>query len=473
MFKESLQNEFNKLDADHDDYLFCALKLLAELDEDMLTNKRMLTSSISHLIAKIDEALSEQVSKIIHHSDFQLLEATWNGVYSLAHLPVNAHKVKVRILDLSWEELSHNMNNSISLRRTLLYNLIGNQELNTSGGQPFGLVVVDRAVSFSLDQDYDDIYTLELLAGLGDLCLCPFIFSPANDFFGESGADWLSDTRRVEKILAGPEFTSWQRLRHLPEARYLGMVLPRIKLRDHYSNDSCSKFIFDEAFQRNKGLWGSSAFLFASIAMREFNRINWFGFMKSRWQDQYTGALVNVPRNNVGSFSTYNPTPDVRMITDMGVFYAEQGFIPLCHSLITDKYFFRGNNSIWRTRGEEGDAVMAQLQTTLMVCRIAHYLKVQIRGMIGNFQTAQECEQYLNRWLDRYSSNLSSADEATLAKYPLSKGSVVVKEIEGEQGRYSCDVIIQPQYQFDHVCGELMLSTDLGADSSRSNGVLA
>ena len=472
MFKESLQNEFNQLDSDQDDYLVRALACLAELNEDMLTNASTLIASINYLIAKIDAELSQQVSKIIHHPDFQSLESTWNGVYSLAYLPINGNKVKVRILDLTWEALSQNMNNSISLRRTLLYNLVGNRELNTSGGQPFGMLLVDHAVTFSLDQDYDDIYTLELLAGLGDLCLCPFIFSPADDFFGEKGADWLSDTRRVEKILSGSEFTSWQRLRGLPEARYLGMAMPRVKLRDRYTKESSKTFLFDESLKSEKGLWGSAAFLFASITMREFNRINWFGFMKSRWQDQYSGALVNVPKNNIGSFSTLTPTPDVRFITSMGVFYAEQGFIPLCHSVMTDKYFFRGNNSVWKTGTEESDMVMAQLQTTLMVCRIAHYLKVQIRGMIGNFQTAQECEQYLNRWLDRYSSNLSSADEATLARYPLSKGSVTVKEIEGEKGRYSCDVLIQPQYQFDHVCGEMMLSTDLGSDSSRSSGAL-
>ncbi len=472
MFQGSLQDEFNKLDVDQEDYLFCALQMLAELDEDILTNKNTLLASINGLIASIDEKLSMQVSEILHHEDFQALEATWNGVYSLAHLPINGHKVKVRILNLSWEELSQNVNNSISLRRTVLYNLIGNRELNTSGGQPFGMMVVDRAISFNLDQDYDDIYTLELLARLGDLCLCPFIFSPAEDFFGEKGADWLSDTRRVEKILSDAEFTSWQRLRRQPEARYIGMVMPRVKLRDRYSSESCSKFLFEETHQSQRGLWGSAAFLFASIAMREFNRINWFGFMKSRWQDQYTGALVNVPPNNIGSFSTLTPTPDVRIITDMGVFYAEQGFIPLCHSVMTNKYFFRGNNSIWKIEADQSDVVMAQLQTTLMVCRIAHYLKVQIRGMIGNFQTAHECEQYLNQWLDRYSSNLSSADEDMLAKYPLSKGTVTVKEIEGEQGRYSCDVLIQPQYQFDHVCGEMLLSTDLGAQSGSSGALV-
>lgn len=473
MLLGSIQDRLNHLDTEQSDYLQFALALLAELDDSMLINENVLFASISRLIADIDEKLSLQVSEILHHPDFEALESAWLGVDTLVKLPVSTQKVKVRILDMSWDGVSQDVNNSISLRRTILYNLIGNKELNTSGGQPFGIVVVDHAISMDIDQDYDDVYTLELLGRLGDMCLCPFIFSLAGDFFGEKGADWLSDINRVEKILDGPEFATWRHLRTLPEARFIGLVLPKIKLRDIYTTESCHRFIFDETYRKDRGLWGSAAFLLASVAMREFNRINWFGFMKSRWQDQYSGALVNVPPNGAGTFSTKTPTPDVRIITEVGTFYSAQGFVPLCHSLMTDKYFFRGNSSIWKPRKDKTEAVMGQLQTTLMICRIAHYLKVQIRGMIGNFQTADECELYLNNWLDRYSSNLFSADESTLAKYPLSKGLVRVKEIPGQQGRYSCDVLVQPQYQFDNVCGEVILSTDLGAESSSSRGTLA
>ncbi|MCE7614863.1 type VI secretion system contractile sheath large subunit, partial [Vibrio fluvialis] len=238
----------------------------------------------------------------------------------------------------------------------------------------------------------------------------------------------------------------------------------KIRLREAYGRSASSAIQFREYSANPAGLWGSAAYLFASVAIREFNRINWFGFMKSRWQDKYYGSLGNVPPGGAGVSATLRPTPDIRLITEMGTFYADEGFIPLCHSLTTDKYFFRGNNSIWSEAKDDTESVMGQIQTTLMICRIAHYLKVQIRSMIGNFQTAEECETYLNRWLDKYSSNLFNADEATLAKYPLSKGRVEVREIDGQHGRYTCDVFVQPQYQFDNVCGEVLLSTDLGPE---------
>jgi len=466
MFDEKLQTEFCELNCEDSAYLRDALSLLFHIDAEMLSDTGLLFAGVTRLIAEIDRRISEQLSHIIHHPSFSQLEATWKGVETLVMLPVNYQKIRVKLLDTSWGELSHELNNAVSLKRTSLYNLVANRELNTSGGQPFGMMVVDHAISMDVDDDYDDLYTLELLACLGELCLCPFVLSPEDNFFGESGPDWLSDTNRIEKILDGPDFVSWQRLRSISQARFIALAMPRVRLREAHTFSSSRRIVFSESAQIQRGLWGSAAMLFASIAMREFNRINWFGFMKSRWQDKLMGSLVNVPHNGVGTLATFTPTPELNIYTEMGNFYADQGFIPLCHSTTTDKYFFRGNRSIWDKARDDADLVAGQVQTTLMICRIAHFLKVQIRGMIGNFQSAEECELYLNNWLQKYTSNLFNADEATLAKFPLSKSRVEVKQVKGESDRYVCNVLVQPQYQFDNVCGEVLLSTDLGTEES-------
>ncbi|GAL15256.1 uncharacterized protein ImpD [Vibrio astriarenae] len=376
----------------------------------------------------------------------------------------------MKFLDASWDEVSHELNTAVSIQRSTFYNLIANRELNTSGGQPFGMMVVDHAISMDIDSDYDDLYTLELLGSLGEMSLCPFVLSPEDTFFGESGADWLSDITRIEKILLGPDYASWRRLCSLRQARFLGVAMPKVRLRQNHSLQSARTFLFTESSQAQSGLWGSAAILFASIAIREFNRIQWFGFMKSRWQDKFMGALVNVPSNGVGTEATYRPAANLKIFTEMGNFYSELGFIPLCHSSTTDKYFFKGNHSIWDKSNDEAELVAGQVQTTLMICRIAHYLKVQIRSMIGNFHSVQECERFLNDWLEKYTSNLTNADESTMAKYPLSKGRVEVKRVHGAIDRYVCDVLVQPQYQFDNVCGEVLLSTDLGTEESLFSG---
>ena len=224
MLDDQFQQVFCELDSQSEDFLQQALKALVPLDKQMFESRDKLLASVTRLIVEIDDRLSRQVSAIIHHPDFSRLEAAWKGVETLVSLPVNYQKIRIKIRDMSWGDVSRELNTAVSLRRTTLYNQIGNRELNTSGGQPFGMILVDHAISMNLDGDYDDLYTLELLAQLGDLCLCPFILSPAGDFFGENSADWFSDTNRVRKILDGPEFIAWQRLRSLSVARFIGLV---------------------------------------------------------------------------------------------------------------------------------------------------------------------------------------------------------------------------------------------------------
>jgi len=472
MFQSDFQQAFNALDPEQEDYLQNALMLLSQWDRDVLESETVLKAALNRLIAELDQILSKQLSAVIQHSEFQALESRWQGLKSLVALPINYQRIEIKVLDVSWPELSQDLNTANTIRSSAMYNRIGNRELNTMGGKPFGMMLVDHGISMEMGYDdaYDDLYTAELLAQLGEQCLCPFILSPADDFFGEDSADWLSDTRRIGKILHGPDFTGWQRLREISATRFLGLVMPKVKMRDTYINRRCG-FMFNETVSSKDGLWGSAVYAFASTALREFNRISWFGFMKSRWQDLYQGALINLPPSSSVSSHLKHPVTDVRLFGSLAAFYAEQGFIPITHSSMTSKFYFYGNNSVWKPGASDADQVSGQLQITLMICRIAHYLKVQIRSMIGSFQTASECELYLSKWLDNYCSNLATADEATLAKYPFSRGRVVVKEQPGTGGKYSCEVMVQPQYQFDHFCGEVLLATDLGkAGDSKQAG---
>lgn len=464
MFSSRWINQINALDPNDDAFLNMALALIHQLDPSALENPASLKIKLTRLIAKLDEVLSDQLSVILHHDDFQRLEASWRNLYSIASLPVTGQRARVKLLDISWQEIARDLNTSVSVERSCLYNFIGNRELNTLGGEPFGMFVVDHSLSMEMDYDdeFDDLYTLELLARLGEICLCPFTLTIADDFFGESGAGWLSDVKRVGKIINGPDFQGWRRMKTHPSMKFIGLAMPKIKLRERYKHHRIG-FVFDEAQKAQSGLWGSAAYPFASIVIREYGRLGWFGFMKSRWQDKYQGALVNAAENSNLAYSLVSPTPDVQLFGNIARFYAESGFIPLCHSPITDKYFFFGNHSTWQPENKDVDKVASQIQAILMSCRIAHYLKVQIRNMIGSFHTVSECQKFLTDWIDNYSSNLVEADEKTLAKYPLSKGKVKVREVEdGIGGRFMCELTMQPQYQFDHYCGEILLSTDLG-----------
>lgn len=456
------------LDSKAEAFLPRALAILVSATSDNSGNKitdvSKLTALLLKMISVIDQKLSEQMSLILQHEQFQDLEARWSSISNLITVPFNKNRIKIKCLDYNWNVVSTDLNLSPSLKYSQLYNKIGNNELNTLGGEPFGLMIIDHQVSAELSDfsEYDDLYTLELLGALGQHCLCPMLLSPEDTFLGESDAKWLSDTDRVNKVINGPDFLSWQKLRRVDSSRFLGLTLPKIKIRAPYKHHCCG-FVFDEIMPKKQdryGLWGNAHFAFASTTIREFNRISWFGFLKSRWNDRLQGAVVNLPELTFPHCWQF-PQAKTRLFGHLAQFYAEQGFIPLAHSPLTDKYFFMDNHSVWQGAGHADDKVLSLIQTTLICCRIAHYLKVQIRELLGSFLTAQECEQYLSKWLSKYVSNVSSGNDETLAKYPLRSAKISVKEAKGSPGEYVCEVSLQPQYQFDMFAGQILLTTDL------------
>lgn len=453
------QNKFNQLDDTDNTFMKEALSLLSELDKHSLNSKSSLISLISTLISTIDTKLSLQLDEVLHEPEFQKLERNWLSLQQLVSLPISYQRAHVKLLDMNWAEISSDVNQAYSTKSSDLYNKIGNNELNTLGGHPFGCITFSHPISMDIDfdADYDDLFTVELLGKLGEATLCPMLFSPVSTFFGESGADWLSDIERINKILSGPDFKAWQDLRSKPSSRFIGMALPQVRLRDAYKNRRAG-FIYNE---QGKGSWGLANMVLATTIMREFHRVNWFGFLKSRWNDKLQGAVINLPANHYFDSHLQKPVTDISLFGQLSNFYAQSGFIPLAKSPLTDKFYFNGNNSIWQCGQSDNDKVLTQIQTTLMSCRIAHYLKVQVREMIGSFNNATECELFLTHWIDKFSSNVSFANEETLSKYPLSFAKVSVTESSSQAGSFACTLRIVPQYQFDYFSGEVVLTTDL------------
>ncbi|MDA9556440.1 type VI secretion system contractile sheath large subunit [Vibrio sp.] len=453
-----LLNSLLELDNKDNEFLREALSLLFDYDSSFLKSEQLLKCKILNLIAQIDKQLSQQVDAIIHHTDFRSLHRNWLSLSAIAHLPINYQRVKLKLLNASWEEVSSDLNQAYSIKSSKLYNKIGNKELNQAGGQPFGCIGFTQPISLDMDfdSDYDDLFTLELIGKLGESTLCPMVLTPSPSFFVESGADWLSDTTRIEKILQGPDYESLQNLRKQTSSKFIALTLPFILVRKQYKNYAAG-FVYNE---EGDGLWGSSIFPFLATIMREYQRVNWFGFLKSRWSEKYQGAVINVPNLHSDNFLT-SPITNINLSGQLSTFYSQQGFIPLTLSPLTNKYYFNGNNSAWLAGTNDNDKVLTQIQTTLMSCRIAHYLKVKVRDLLGSSYTARECEVMLTEWIERYASNVTNADEETLAKYPLRHAKIVITESEHSPGTYACTLRIVPQYQFDHFNGEVVLSTEI------------
>ncbi|MGB1240008.1 MAG: type VI secretion system contractile sheath domain-containing protein, partial [Pseudomonadales bacterium] len=106
MFAAQWQRQFNALDSQAEDFLPRALSLLAELEPDAVDSAHQLRSVLLRLIAAIDSALSRQLSAVLSAPAFRQLEGLWRNLHSTVALPRSAAKVKVKLLDVTWEEIA-------------------------------------------------------------------------------------------------------------------------------------------------------------------------------------------------------------------------------------------------------------------------------------------------------------------------------------------------------------------------------
>lgn len=216
----------------------------------------------AELVAGVDAAVAEQMRAILHHPDFQALEAAWRGLYFLVRrLETDTH-LKLLLIDVSKEELAADLKQHEDLARTATYKMLVEQSTETAGGRPWSLLMGD----FFFDSSPDDVALLGRMAKIAARAGAPFLAGSLPsivgcDSFGETSDpdDWQLD--------ADPERQDgWAALRSLPVAAYLGLAMPRVLLRLPYGTqtNAIESFDFEEmrdSPQHDDYLWGNAAWM--------------------------------------------------------------------------------------------------------------------------------------------------------------------------------------------------------------------
>ncbi len=450
----------SRLDPGSKDYLLKGITCLANIDRSACASRNELLGLINRLIADIDRTVSEQLSKLYEHPKFQALESSWGGLALLVNLPVSMRRTGVRFLDISAEEIAEDLDVARAIERTQLYNLIANREFNTLGGKPYGLLLVSQPIN--IDSPHPEIeINVAVARSLTDLAaatLSPVLFSPAEAFFGEEDARWLSDKARMSRLMESAYFEEWRRFRSHPTARFAGVVLPAFRLRESY-RDHRAGVIFNQSSEQSVGLWCNAVFIFAATVVREFSRTSWFGFLRGVWRDRFQGAIANLEPQLPGSMTLKQSHSRYCFSKETAEFYNRYGFIVATWDSISRKAMFLENVSIQQRSEPETNRLGTRLETTLAACRISHYVKKRARKMLGELRTAAECESELTTWLSRYTTELDAGDEQLLCRYPLRSFSLSVRpEVDGRS--VSCHLDIVPQWQLDEVGGDINIAIE-------------
>lgn len=199
----------------------------------------------------VDSVISAQMRALLHYPAFQNLEALWTMVHFLVRRLDTDSQLRLYLLDTGGE-------NQRQLEKWI------------EGGDWAVIAVAARFGPSEAD--------LQLLGSLGRAAARRHAILLADASPQLIGCDSFSQLPEPSRWAASSE--TWSRFRRSSAASSIGLVLPRILMRQPYGarTSSCSLFAFEEMgaeFDASRLLWGSGALAAVALLGEAFSAAGW------------------------------------------------------------------------------------------------------------------------------------------------------------------------------------------------------
>ncbi|MBN8954804.1 MAG: type VI secretion protein [Rhizobium sp. 60-20] len=423
---------------------------------------------VHRVIAMIDDALNRQVNAILHHPEFQAMEARWRGLAMLMRHTGRSEEVKVKILSVSWPQLTRHLERTTEFDQSHLFELIYSREFGMPGGEPFGLLIGDYELSPQGSAGSDTVGALTQISMAAAAAFCPFVAAAAPQAIGLQEFDELNRVQDFSWLAYDPNRIRWNGLRARDDSRFLGLVAPRILMRAPYeafSRERDDQFPFRESVAADGStlLWGNGAFAFAMIVIRNFIESGWFADIRGVTQDVIDGGMLSTEELapydlGIESNGLSEQAPvEIRLTNGQEQQLSELGIVPIATTYLSSSAIFNSNQSLHAPphysseHARQNARIAAMLQYVLCASRFSHYLKVIMRDDIGKLADSASIERKLNDWLSTYTLGNDDADLSLRTRFPLRSAGISVDEIPGKPGMFACTVRLQPHFQLDDV----------------------
>ena len=436
--------------------------------DGQITVSKDTAAMINARVAQIDRLISRQLNQILHHEDFQKLEASWRGLHYFVQQAETGTMLKVRVLNVSKKDLLKDMERAAEFDQSALFKKVYEDEFGTFGGDPFGALIGD----YEFGKHPQDLALLEKISNVAASAHAPFVSAADPGLFGMESFTDLGNPRDMAKIFNSSDYVKWRSFRDSEDSRYVGLALPHILMRLPYGADTkpVEAFQFEEdvdGTDHSKYLWGNAAYAFGTRLTESFAKYRWCATIRGV---EGGGLVQGLPTH---TFKTDDGDVALKCPTEIAITdrrekeLSDLGFMPLVHCKNTDFAAFFGAQSAQKSKVYDTDSANAnarlatQLQYIMAVSRLAHYLKAMMRDKIGSFMSQSDCEQFLNRWISNYVTTDASANQETKAKRPLSEARIDVSEVPGKPGCYRAVAFLKPHFQLDELTVSLRLVAEL------------
>ncbi len=424
--------------------------------------------AVSAEVAQIDLDLSEQLDEILHAPEFQKVEGTWRGLFYLATGTDIGARVNVRLLNITKEELSYDLEKAVGFDQSQLFKKVYEEEYGTFGGNPYSFLMSD----FEFSRTQFDIALLGKISEVAAAALSPFIAGADPGLMDlDSFAD-LGNIRDIATVFQSTELGKWMSFRETDESRYVALTLPHVLSRAPYGPDTNPVSGLDytetvDGTDNSKFAWMSSSW---AMALRILEACNMHGWPVATRGVTNGGLVRGLPyytfKTTDGDVALKCPT-EVAITDRREKELSDAGLISLVHCKNRDYAAFFGSQTthkplLYNTDEANSNAKLsARLSYIMAASRFGHYIKVMMRDRIGSFMEREDVERYLNGWLAQYILLNARPTEGLKAKYPLKAGRVDVVDVPGDPGNYKAVVFLRPHFQLEELTASLRLVADL------------
>ncbi len=443
-------------------------RFVAEVLEGAVTVGRDTETMINARIAQLDHLLSLQTNQIMHHPEFQKLEASWRGLKYLLNQSETSEMLKLKIFNVSKKELLRDLQRAPEFDQSALFKKVYEEEYGVFGGAPFGSLLGN----YEFDKSGQDIELLEKISNVAAAAHAPFLTAASHEMFNLESFSQLDQPRDMAKVLDSTEYAKWKAFRNTDDARYVAMALPRMLMREPYGAKTVpiEAFNYDEHVdgnEHNDYLWGSAAWALGAKVTAAFAKYSWCAAIRGV---ESGGLVTGLPVHNfqTDAGETVMKCPTEVSVTDRREKeLADLGFVPLVHQKGTPNAAFFSVQSAQKAKvydspqASANARISAQLPYIFATSRFAHFLKVMMRDKIGGFMTAGEATSFLNQWIKQYVVSNDDASFETKAQRPLKEARIDVVEVPGKPGVLRAVAFMRPHFQLDELSISMRLVAEL------------
>ncbi|MGF1528445.1 MAG: type VI secretion system contractile sheath domain-containing protein, partial [Candidatus Competibacterales bacterium] len=217
----------------------------------------------------IDKACADGLRAVLHHPDFQALEARWRLVYDLTSRLDNEGELKLFLVDVRKDELVADPDGGAAKLQQIL------SAAQRANGTAWSLWVTD----FSFGPSAADVDLLTRLGGVAQTLGAPLVGQADSRLLGLEKLNPLPPLRAWPPLPRAAD-ERWQRLRHSDVAPWLGLILPRLLVRLPYESKvhAIDAFDFEElpaGFHHEALLWGAGSLTIAALIGQSFLTEGW------------------------------------------------------------------------------------------------------------------------------------------------------------------------------------------------------